>query len=105
MKLEIASTIRSRLVGLLGRSEFDGVLLLVPCNDVHTFGMKRALDIAFVSAEGRIIEAHRNVKPNRRLKNRHAKATLERFSNEDPWCEPGDAINRVLTDDSTLNHR
>ena len=105
MKLEVANTIRSRLVGLLGRSEFDGVLLLVPCNDVHTFGMKRSLDIAFASAEGRIIEAHRNVGPNRRLRNRRAKATLERFSSDDPWYEPGDSIHEGLTDDSTLNHR
>lgn len=92
MNFEIACTARSRLLGLLGRSRFDGVLLLVPCHDVHTFGMSRPLDIAFVAADGTVIESHRSVEPCRRLKNRKAAATLERYACASPWFASGDRI-------------
>lgn len=92
MDLEIACTTRARLRGLFGRPGFDGVLLLVPCHDVHTFGMKRPLDIAFVAGNGTVVESHRGVEPRRRLKNREATATLERFACASPWFAPGDRI-------------
>ena len=90
MKMTLACSMRERLVGLLGRTSFDGALLLAPCNDIHTFGMRRPLDVAFVAADGTVLEAHRGVTPNRRLRNRRASATLERFASEDTWYEPGD---------------
>ena len=92
MNLEIACTMRSRLLGLFGRPGFDGVLLLVPCHDIHTFGMSRPIDVAFVASDGTVLEAHRGVEPCHRLKNREAAATLERHAAPDPWFEPGDRI-------------
>lgn len=87
---------RSRLLGLHAHGDFDGVLLLVPCNDVHTFGMNRPIDAAFVAADGTVLEAHRGVTANRRLRNRRASATLERFSSNAAWYEPGDFIRQDL---------
>ena len=92
MDIEIACTLRSRLLGLFGRPGFQGTLLLVPCHDIHTFGMSRALDVAFVAADGTVLEAHRNVEPCHRLKNREAAATLERYAVADPWFMPGSRI-------------
>lgn len=97
MELEIACTMRSRLLGLFGRPGYEGVLMLVPCHDVHTFGMQRPIDIAFVAADGTIIESHRNVSPCHRLKNREAAATLERYADPGPWFAPGDRIQRGLS--------
>ena len=57
MRVEIACSTWSRLRGLLGRKRFDGVLLLMPCNDVHTFGMKAPIDIAFVEQDGFVAES------------------------------------------------
>ena len=87
---------KSRLVGLIGRKTFDGTIMLVPCCDVHTFGMKGPIDIAFVSGEGIVLETHRHIGPNRRLKNKQAVAVLERFSSENAWYEPGDLIHRGM---------
>ena len=92
MDLEIASSMRARLRGLFGRSGFTGVLMLVPCHDVHTFGMRHSIDVAFVAADGTVVEAHRNVAPCHRLKNREAVATLERFAAEACWFNIGDRI-------------
>lgn len=96
MDLEIACTMRSRLRGMFGRAGFAGMLLLVPCHDVHTFGMRRPLDIAFVAADGTIVESHRDVGPGNRLKNKKASATIERFAASDPWFSPGDRIQDEL---------
>lgn len=96
MRLEIACTMRARLLGLFGRPGFDGVLLLVPCHDIHTFGMRRPIDVSFVSADGLVVESHRAVLPRRRLKNRKAVATLERFASDAPWFAPGDRIQEKL---------
>lgn len=93
MNIELACTTRARLKGLYGRSSFDGVLLIAPCHDVHTLGMKRPLDIAFVSSEGVILASHVEVGPNRRLRDRRAAATLERFSCESAWFAPGERLD------------
>ena len=66
--------------------------MLVPCRDVHTFGMKSPLDIAFIGVDGTVIETHRDVGPRRRLKNRRACATLERYARPGPWLDVGDCI-------------
>lgn len=96
MKFAVAEHLWQRMRGLYGRKGFDGVLMLAPCKDVHTFAMKRPIDVAFVSSEGVILEAHRGVGPNRRLRNRRAVATLERFSVPRPWFEPGDKISKEV---------
>ena len=51
-----ATTFRERAIGLLGRSPAaPGVVLeLRPCAAVHSFGMRIAIDVAFVEADGRI---------------------------------------------------
>lgn len=90
--LKLAGRFPARVKGLL-RSKPGGVLLLMPCNDVHTVGMNDLLDIAFVGDDGRIVESYRAVAPLRRLKCRKAVAVLERFSTCDPpWFSVGDYV-------------
>lgn len=51
--LPYAGTYLRRLRGLLlGGDE----LLLYPCNSVHGFGIRRALEVAYIDAEGVVIE-------------------------------------------------
>ena len=92
MNIEIACSRMSRLRGLLGRKEFPGVLMLMPCNDIHTYGMRRAIDVAFVSSDGVVIESYRAIGARRRLRCKAAAATLERFADDAPWFECGDCI-------------
>ena len=74
----------------------SGALLLAPCNDVHTAGMRHRLDIAFVDAQGLVLEAHRDVGPCRRLRNKSAEAVVERFSScATPWFTAGDRVGVV----------
>lgn len=91
--LSIAASLPSRMRGLLLAHPCDEALLLIPCSDVHTVGMRRRLDIAFVDGDGRVIESHRDVGAMRRLRNRRAVAVVERFSScSSPWFAEGDRL-------------
>ncbi|HAM15612.1 MAG TPA: ATP-binding protein [Eggerthellaceae bacterium] len=92
MIVEVAGSVWQRLRGLIGREGFEGELLLVPCNDVHTFGMRAPLDIAFVDGLGYVIAVHRDVGPCRRVRKRGARATVERFASAGAWYELGSRI-------------
>ncbi len=94
----LATSISQRARGLLFSRPRDEVLILMPCNDVHTVGMRYRLDIAFIDKRGRVLEAHRDVGPLHRFRNRRAIAVIERFSScKTPWFDRGDrlAITRL----------
>lgn len=58
---------RGRMRGLLGRhppGPRSGILL-TPCWAVHTFGMRYAIDVAFVSRDGRVVGVRRALAPCR----------------------------------------
>jgi len=54
--LEIPDDRRGRAKGLVGRESYEGAMLLERCRSVHTFGMRFALDVAFVDAENVVID-------------------------------------------------
>lgn len=49
--LEVAESRRARTRGLLGRDGIDGGLLIRPARQVHTFGMRFAIDVAFCTRD------------------------------------------------------
>lgn len=67
-------------------------LLLAPCRDVHTFGMRKPIDVAFVSADGIVLSSYRAVGRRRRLRCERAAVTLERFASNEPWLRQGDHL-------------
>ena len=52
---EVAVTRRDRRKGLLGREQHDGVLILRPCRQVHSIGMKFPIDVAFCDRDGFVL--------------------------------------------------
>ncbi|MEU1048938.1 DUF192 domain-containing protein [Streptomyces sp. NPDC005897] len=72
--LEIASSYRARIKGLLGRDSVEGAMLLSPANSVHTFRMRMAIDVAYLDRRLAVI-AVRTMRPGRlglpRLRARH----------------------------------
>ena len=91
--IALAGRFRSRVRGLLGARPNEEVLLLMPCNDVHTVGMADPIDIAFVGEDGLVIESYRDVGPRRRLRCARAVGVLERFSTcEGPWFAVGERV-------------
>ena len=92
MRVEIACTPLRRLRGLLGRKEYPDILLIAPCNDVHTFGMSREIDVAFVTSDGLVVESHKNIGACKRIRCKSAAVTLERISSQAEWFESGDRV-------------
>jgi uncharacterized membrane protein (UPF0127 family) len=52
---EVARTRRERTRGLLGRDGFTGALVFRKCRQVHTVGMRFAIDVAFCDADGVVL--------------------------------------------------
>ena len=93
MKVEIAYSTISRLRGLLGRKECPDALLLTRCNDIHTFGMRHAIDVAFLAADGTVLEVYRGLGARCRVRCKQADSTLERLAEDTPWFERGDRVD------------
>ena len=68
----------SRNRGLLGRTGLDDeALVIAPCNAVHTFFMKFAIDIVFVDKAGTIVKVMPAVRPWRLAAAFRSFATIE----------------------------
>ncbi|MFZ3228802.1 MAG: DUF192 domain-containing protein [Pseudobdellovibrio sp.] len=65
--LEIAESLVKRGTGLLGRSslEVNQALWIKPCNNIHTFFMKFAIDCIFIDRKLEIKKIAKSVKPFR----------------------------------------
>ena len=61
---ELATTRAARRRGLLGRDGIDGALVLRPCRQVHTIGMRFTIDVAFCARDGRVLRVRR-MRPGR----------------------------------------
>jgi uncharacterized membrane protein (UPF0127 family) len=55
----------SRRKGLLGRTGLaDGeAIVIAPCNAVHMFFMKFAIDVVYVGRDGRVVKVRPNLRP------------------------------------------
>ncbi|GAC1327439.1 MAG: DUF192 domain-containing protein [Candidatus Dormibacteria bacterium] len=64
-ELEIASTSWSRFVGLMGRASLPAGhgLWIEPCNSIHMFFMRFAIDVLFLDREGRVKKVMLGLKP------------------------------------------
>lgn len=75
-----ANSLLARLKGLLGRSSLPPgeALLIKPCNGIHTFGMRFAIDVLFLDRENRVVAVTKELKPNRLTRlYLHAASVLE----------------------------
>lgn len=93
-RIVLATRLSSRLRGLLCSAPSNDLLLLLPCRDIHTFGMPYAIDVAFLDSHGVVVRAQRDVLPNRRLREPAAVAVLERYAvPRKEWLVAGDAVS------------
>jgi uncharacterized membrane protein (UPF0127 family) len=55
----------ARLVGLLNRSQLaaDEGLWISPCERVHTFGMRMAIDVLMLDSAGKVVALHAELGP------------------------------------------
>ena len=78
--VERALGLSQRGIGLLGRASLCDTcgLWLEPCNGVHTWGMRFAIDVVYFDKSGRVLRLYSNVEPRRIcFPMRHTRAVLE----------------------------
>jgi len=64
-RLETAFDSTARRRGLLGRQGLEAgtAVIIAPCNSIHTFFMRFAIDVVFVSRDGRVANLRTALKP------------------------------------------
>lgn len=74
--------------GLLGRSGLESGegLLLQPASSVHTFFMRFAIDVVFLSRDGEVLKVADRVPPWRTAAARGAKTVIELAAGEAGRC-------------------
>jgi len=79
LDLRIAVGTRDRLLGLAGLAGIpaNAALLLPRTRSVHTLGMRFALDLAWLDADGQIVRVDEDVRPGRLRYCRRARAVVE----------------------------
>ena len=77
--IETAFDSSSRRRGLLGRDGLaeGAALIIAPCNAIHMFFMRFAIDVAFVDRDGRVVSMRRALRPWRLAVAFRAFATIE----------------------------
>lgn len=77
--VSITETAWERMRGLLGRPPLadNEALLIQPCSSVHMFGMRYALDIAYLNKSGEVIKTIASLRPMAMSACIGAAATLE----------------------------
>lgn len=61
----VARSFWDRFTGLMGKSRLEAGtgLLLEPCNSVHTFFMKFAIDVIYLDGQYKVLSVRRGMKP------------------------------------------
>lgn len=65
IEVMLADTFLTRLTGLMFRQKLPTAtgLLLAPCNSVHMFFMRFAIDVIYIDKEYKIIKVVKNLRP------------------------------------------
>src|SRR5687768_8332600 len=96
-----ANTPYARLMGLtLMREIPEGWALWLPrCRSVHTFGMRFALDLLWLDAEGNLVSVHSDVRPRRMRSCVRARSVVEARSGEGERLADALAAQRATSSD------
>lgn len=98
-EVRVARTLKERLQGLMFSKQNDVVLVLPRCRDIHTFGMRRSIDVAFLDSRGQVVDSYRNVAPGCRIRSPMAAMAVERPANRmGGWYRSGAFVEPQILD-------
>ena len=79
--LVIAKSFFKKLMGLMFKKEISYYLVFFHCSSIHTFFMKKDIDVIFFDKNKNFLALHKNVSKNRIIKEKKAYYTVEVESN------------------------
>ncbi|CAB4866756.1 MAG: DUF192 domain-containing protein [Actinobacteria bacterium] len=74
---DIANDRASRRKGLSGQTHIEGAFVIPNCRWVHTFGMRVAIDVAYLNADGNVIKTVQMSKMRLGVPVWHARTVIE----------------------------
>ncbi|CAB4727964.1 unannotated protein [freshwater metagenome] len=74
---DIANDRASRRKGLSGQTHIEGAFVIPNCRWVHTFGMRVAIDVAYLDADGNVIKTVQMSKMRLGVPVWHARTVIE----------------------------
>ena len=80
--LVIAKSFFKKLRGLMFKKDIDENLVFIHCSSIHTFFMRRNIDVIFFDKNKNLLEIHKNVKKNKIIICKKAYYTVELLSNK-----------------------
>lgn len=92
------SSFVERLWGLLGGDAQSPGVLIDSCRSIHSYGMKMAIDVAFVDEHMRCLRVVKKLLPNKTLSCPHARFVLERPASSQEWFVEHDCIRLAVLD-------
>lgn len=63
IETKVAKSMFARMKGLMGKKNIDYGLFFYPCNNIHTFFMKEAIDVLYLDKKGYIISIDNKIEP------------------------------------------
>lgn len=94
-RFKVLGNVLGRLKGLLGTAPDAMPVLLVKCSSIHTYGMRYALDVAFIAQDGRVLFVCEGVEPGNTVSHRDAFCVVERPASAKPWLECGERVRML----------
>ncbi len=67
-------------------------VVLLGCDSIHTIGMGYAIDVAFVDADGLVMDSIRGLPPGKVVTRRGASLVFERPASPEPWMTHGGSV-------------
>lgn len=66
-QVQVCKGLWPRLKGLLGTKDLpaDKACWIIPCNSVHTVGMRYAIDVYFLDKKNKVVSVIESMQPNR----------------------------------------
>ena len=89
--IKICTSFKDRLCGLMFKKNINP-LCFPKCNSIHTFFMKKNIDVIFVNKEHKVIDIHKDVPKNKIIINKDAYYVYELPTNKYK-IKLGDIIN------------
>jgi uncharacterized membrane protein (UPF0127 family) len=80
--LVIAKSFFKKLSGLMFKKEISENLVFIHCSSIHTFFMRKNIDVLFFDKNKKLIEIHKDVHKNKILICKKAYYTVEILSNK-----------------------
>lgn len=80
--LVIAKSFFKKLLGLMFKKEISENLVFIHCSSIHTFFMRKNIDVIFFDKDKKLLKVHKDVHKNKILICKKAYYTVEILSNK-----------------------